>query len=410
MLQKPLAAIGTEDIEALLKERTHESRTLDYKRDLLLSKDEDKRELARDVASFANSAGGDIVFGVEEAKDAEKKNLGYPGRIVGVDCPNFDATKQRLESIVRDTLDPRVQGIEIVAVPGFERGPVIIVRIPRSWSGPHMVTYQNQTHFFARNSAGRQPLDVREIRAAFLGSAEAEKRVRAFRDERIGRVLANEMPVPLRSDERVRVVIHALPLATDDGRLDLKGLQAAGTGALRPPAESSGWTYRYNLDGLVAYSGPDEGEQRTYSQAFRGGAFEGVFTLRPALTTREHDKQPPELRALYIENATLSACALYLRALRAGGFSAPVVFFLTLLGVEGMRISGGAWEDPWQRKNVIDRDVLPLPEALADDSVRSFEPVELAHLFQPVFDSLWQASGWERSLGYDDQGNRKASK
>jgi hypothetical protein len=58
-------------------------------RDLSLSPDEDKRELARDVSSFANAAGGDRVFGIEEAKDSGGKNLGYPAKLVGVECPNF---------------------------------------------------------------------------------------------------------------------------------------------------------------------------------------------------------------------------------------------------------------------------------------------------------------------------------
>src|SRR5262245_5758603 len=101
MIDKRLDQITREDLEALVTEKRPEGRALDYKRDLELSTDAHKRELARDVSSFANASGGDLIFGIEEEKDANGKNLGIPKAVVGVDCPNFDLTKQRIESIVR---------------------------------------------------------------------------------------------------------------------------------------------------------------------------------------------------------------------------------------------------------------------------------------------------------------------
>jgi hypothetical protein len=77
---------------------------------------------------------------------------------------------QRLENVLRDGLAPRVQGIRFWPVAGFERGPGLIVRIPRSWAAPHMVTFQQSGKFFKRHSGGKHQLDVFEVRDAFLNT------------------------------------------------------------------------------------------------------------------------------------------------------------------------------------------------------------------------------------------------
>jgi predicted HTH transcriptional regulator len=122
MIPKPLDQIDQAALERLVTDQVHEGRTIEYKRAISLSNDEHRRELARDVSSFANAAGGDFIFGVEEAKDENGKNVGYPEKVVGVECPNFDGTKLRIESVIRENIDPRVQGIGFHKVDGFERG------------------------------------------------------------------------------------------------------------------------------------------------------------------------------------------------------------------------------------------------------------------------------------------------
>ena len=47
-----------------------ERRTLEYKQELPLESDEAKREFLSDIASFANSGGGDILYGIVDERDA----------------------------------------------------------------------------------------------------------------------------------------------------------------------------------------------------------------------------------------------------------------------------------------------------------------------------------------------------
>jgi hypothetical protein len=381
----------------LVNDRVHEGRSLDYKRDLIGGKDEDKREFARDVSSFANAAGGAMIFGVEEAKDDQGKNLGYPAKVHGVACPNFDQTKLWLESVLRDHVDPRVQGMEITKVDGFERGPAIVLRIPRSWSGPHMVTFSNQTHFYSRNSAGKQPLDVREIRAAFLANTEIARGIQRFRDGRLAAIIAGETPVPLTdSDGRARMIVHVVPVATDKA-LDLAGI-GKGSPHLPPLGHGGGWSSRYNLDGLVTYCGPNEGPsraQRAYSQIFRSGAIEGVYVIWFG------DKTTPlRMYATSHEGDVAEGVEAYVTVLRKLGADGPLSVLVSLVGVRGTRIAHGRFEDPRRREAEFDRDVVALPDIVLTSSAP-----DVRSALRPVFDAMWQASGWERSFGYDAQGN-----
>ena len=57
------------DILSLIKDKIQESITLEYKKSNALEKaDRRKTEVSKDVSAFANSAGGVIVYGIEEDK------------------------------------------------------------------------------------------------------------------------------------------------------------------------------------------------------------------------------------------------------------------------------------------------------------------------------------------------------
>ncbi len=55
---------------------------------------------------------------------------------------------------------------------------MLVIRIPRSYGAPHMVTFQNTSRFYTRNSAGKHQLDVSEIRSAFALSETARSALR----------------------------------------------------------------------------------------------------------------------------------------------------------------------------------------------------------------------------------------
>ena len=188
MIDRPIRDIAKADVDRLIENKVHEERTIEYKEALPGSADKDKREFLADVSSFANAAGGDLLYGV-------KADKGVPTEAIG--CKFDERDVLRLESVIRDCVQPRILGMQMVPISGFPQGSVLLVHVPASWYGPHMVTFDKWTRFYTRSSAGKSRMDITEIRAAFLGSEALPEKIRQFRLERIGRIAADETPVRL---------------------------------------------------------------------------------------------------------------------------------------------------------------------------------------------------------------------
>ncbi len=63
-LNKPLESITESDLQALVDAQTAEQRIMEYKQALLGNIADDKKEFLADVSSFANAAGGNLLFGI----------------------------------------------------------------------------------------------------------------------------------------------------------------------------------------------------------------------------------------------------------------------------------------------------------------------------------------------------------
>ncbi len=408
MISKPLDAITKADIDALVADGVAEGRALDYKGALPGNSDEDKREFLADVSSMANASGGDILFGVSEAKDASGKNTGLPESAAGLRDVNQDAEMLRLESIIRDGIAPRLPAVQPRFIGGFADGPVLLVRVRQSWAQPHTVTYKNWSRFFSRNSAGKYQLDVGEIRAAFAVSEAFPERVRQFRLDRLARIVAGETPVEIDSSVRDylgdqsavwegsgRFVLHLFPASAAEPGANVDIVQASEHWRELEPIAQGGNGYRYNFDGWLNF-GPQgsRGGRTGYTQLFRNGAIEAVDAslLRPNGPTAGTEIPP-----IY-EHRVIQAVKAYVGVLGTLGVTPPVFVMLTVLGARGYEITAESAK-AWGGGVPIDRETLVVPEALLDDFTS-----DVALTLRPMFDAIWQAAGWPRSLNYNDDG------
>src|SRR5258706_15987202 len=132
---KPLDQITEADLLALIQANEAESKIIDYKETLPGNSDSEKKEFLYDVSSFANTSGGHLVFGMR-AKD------GIPTELLGIKDLNADTEKLRLHNMIQSGIQPRIPGVEIQGVKLQDDTSALIVRMPRSWSSPHMVTFQ----------------------------------------------------------------------------------------------------------------------------------------------------------------------------------------------------------------------------------------------------------------------------
>jgi hypothetical protein len=393
MISKEFDAITKTDIDALVSNAVAERRTIEYKQQLPTNGDEDKREFLADVSSFANAGGGDIIYGITEQRDDKGKPTGIPEKAEGLAGINADAEKRRLEDIIRAGIDPRVPGLRVGHYDGFSSGPVIMIRIPKSWASPHMVIFKNHSRFFTRNSAGKHQLDVREIRAAFTATGDLRAKISAFYAERLGKIIANEGPVVL--PDTPKVILHLIPLTILDSATQIDLAPLNQNPAQVPPIRATAWNHRFNLDGFLTYCQyRSDQPANSYVQVFRSGIFEAVAT--GLMIQREGNLLIP---APTLEGKLLESVRKYLAVAKGLGVCVPMVIMLSLHGVRGYRIWFKSDWYEYGEMHAIDRDTLLLPDVLLEDYNTLADVV-----LKPIFDALWQAAGMAGCQHYDEKG------
>ena len=171
-------------IIALISYQEQEGKYIEYKSEpyRLDAADHDFKlrqheELLKDVSSFANESGGDLIVGMKEEN-------GIPTELCGFQVEDPDALKLRLTEILQKWLEPRV-GFTIHSVTLGDEKNAFVIRIPRSLIAPHRVIYQGRSgHFWACNSAGAYTMDTMELRRAFTLSETIYDRMKGFRFDR----------------------------------------------------------------------------------------------------------------------------------------------------------------------------------------------------------------------------------
>jgi hypothetical protein len=132
----------------------------------------------------------------------------------------------------------------------------------------------------------------------------------------------------------------------------------------------------------------------SYLQIFRNGSIEAVdaFLLR----SREGERT---ISSVAYERDLLDALLRFLSIQKQLGVEPSLLIMLSLLGVSGYTMAVDPRRFRWSDIHPIDRDSLLIPEVV----IESFEcdPVEV---MRPIFDAIWNAAGWPRSMNYDAAG------
>ncbi len=388
---KPLPSIEEADLQALIDNEVPEDKTLDYKESLPAITNDAKREFLADVSSFANASGGHLVFGMKEQE-------GVAVELCGVGNVNADAEILRLENMIRDGIEPRIPGISTRAIPLQASGVAIVIHIPRSWSQPHVVKVKGHWRFYSRHSAGKYPLDVAELRSAFALSETTAERIRNFRMERLGMIVAGETPVPL--DDGAKIVLHIVPFGAFDptAKFDVASLSDDRMDLLTPLYTLRlEYSQRYNFDGFLTFAElQDSPLTHSYLQIFRNGIIEAVEAF---LLNSEQGKR---ILISPFEQELLKATSKFLQLQKYLGVEPPLLVMLTLLGVSDYIIPVDPIRFPRRPRHPIDRDVLPISAIL----VESFQ-YDISQIMRPIFDAVWNAAGWAGSLNFDETGKWK---
>jgi hypothetical protein len=141
------------DLQKLITDGVAESLTLDYKASASLGKESKQRdELCKDVTAFANSAGGQIIYGIRE-----DKNL--PTELD--DGADTSITKEWIEQVIDSRVQPRIDGLVITPIK-LAKGLGFVLTIPQAASrAPHQAPDKK---YYKRQNFQSSPMEDYEIR------------------------------------------------------------------------------------------------------------------------------------------------------------------------------------------------------------------------------------------------------
>lgn len=378
----PFDSIIEDHLQALVENVVPEGRTLDYKRDPYGAADADKREFLADVSALANTAGGHLVIGMDEAAGVAKSLCGF-----GAIDPDKEAT--RLESIARDGLQPRLTGLQIKAVALSAGGHTLVVRVPKSLNAPHRVIASKSNRFYARAGGGKYEPDVDELREMFAMLPSLLDRLRAWHRGRLDAIIMN--PARQLVSDSGLILFHVVPLSA----LGLGGhkVSAADISAhvdgLRP-YRAVGLSWQVNFDGFLVWSEGYNGAVG-YVQAYRNGIIEMI-----ARGVVVHDSKSDEniIFSANFEAETVKSSLSYIKSQLGLGFKFPVAICITLNGVLGARVDRGFWHEvPVIKENTITFDEIILEDVPTDGK-------GMAQQLKPIFDQLANAGGRPKSTNF----------
>lgn len=388
MFTKEFDEISLADLQSLVDEGIPEGRQMEFKCDHYGRRDEDKREFAADVSALANAFGGYLLIGIEERD-------GIAANVCGVTAQDPDGLVRAVSESVRASFEPPLIEFRVkwILIEG-NRG-VLAIKISRSWSAPHRVIVAKDHRFFIRDENGKHPMSVEELRRAFLFASEVEERIRRFRSERLEILTNNEGPLSVGKEGDCRLVMQVVPRASFTDGIQL-AFRNRGSSNWPWPLGASGANSMYSLEGLVSYSGHEEGFEtvRAFSTLFRNGIAEAV--------AKAHVGPQDSRRSISltgVEHDVIKGLAQILDEYRTRSIPAPFTVFLSLLGVRGVSAPIDEWRGRIAYPHRSDRIMLP---ELVIDAVGATDMPET--FLKPLFDLMWNAFGQRGSPNYGQSG------
>lgn len=272
----------TDDLlDAAVAAGVAETNDLDWKSELPPARGLPQTDFPKDVAAMANSGGGVIVYGVRESQKAAT------GR---VDVGEFDEAYERsLRSAAMTAITPPVFGLNVHRL-GVEGSRAVLVEVPASADGPHLI-YKND-YFGApmRNDSDTVWMKERQIEAMYRARFEERRHATKALD-----ALFSEASAGRNSDERVWLTAVAHPrvprlrdrLSRDEARAVLSKVEGlaltyAGRGGIHPLESVDRLNPRPGLRRWVAVN-KATGERARWKEAQASIHHDGSVTLAASI-------------------------------------------------------------------------------------------------------------------------------
>lgn len=375
------------DIKRLVENQIQENSNLDYKKELSISKDKDKKEFLFDVSAMYNTDGGCLVFGIEEEKDINNQNTGKPKKITGIEIENSDKLIQQIEDIVKNCTEPSISQL-IINELEVDGQTVLILGIPKGLGLPSMVTYNQTNKFYKRRNSGKFAVDVYELNNMFMQNQVLKEKASDFRKNRIKTVLNQESLPNLVIDNSF--FVHIIPFSFLDNHIvDFSKAEKDNILDMRPIG-TTGWDKMYNIDGYATFTTSSDRQQITsYNQIFRNGIYE-AYTSELFFEDRNGNIA---FNGMAMIKETLRTITEGLKVLNHMQFEPPFLVSFSFHNVLGKLLYNDAsfHSRPFKQNEIIFPLIL----------IPTYES-DIYSLIKPNFDILWQSFGFAKSIEFNN--------
>lgn len=154
-----------DDIISLIENEVEESIHLEFKESQALGRSENKRkELSKDVASFANSDGGIIIYGIQEINHRAKSLSFINGN---------DFTKEWIEQVINSNIQRHIPDLKIFPIRFDSKieNTIYLIKIPKSSDAPHI---SRDKRFYKRFNFESVMMEEYEIRQLYARKSKSK--------------------------------------------------------------------------------------------------------------------------------------------------------------------------------------------------------------------------------------------
>lgn len=329
MLNGPLENIAEEHLASLVENQVGERRDLEFKRDVPGGGDDEVREFLADVTSLANTAGGDLIFGIEEID-------GVAGALKGVENADPDNLILRLENSLQSNVEPRLIGVRSHWVPLASGSGCLVLRIPASLAAPHRINFKKTRRFYGRNSRGKYEMDVDDLRHAFGHSSQLPKRFLEIHETAISAANGHDMPFSVSAGPTAVVSIAPIGLFREQRSLPVTRDNSV------VPFRVSAYSAFDMIEGVLQHSPVDavDGTVGSFALTHRTGRLDAAFTIG-RVRKDNHDQDNPIVWPSMFEEGLWEMTKALQTRMQHHGVEGPWVILASVLGAKGFRLIMG---------------------------------------------------------------------
>jgi Schlafen, AlbA_2 len=146
------------DFQKMVEAEIEETLTLEYKASQALTRDsKNVLEMCKDVSAMANSAGGQVVYGIGEDKKTHKPTTVDDG------VADEKITREWIHQILGSNIHPRIDGLTVQRIPLSATRYGYVISVEPTQNGPHQAPDKKYYKRFELEAIAMEDYEVRDI-------------------------------------------------------------------------------------------------------------------------------------------------------------------------------------------------------------------------------------------------------